>query len=279
MIGVALLLSSISYAKESGYSLSAALVGMSMDYREYGVTDNSGYGVYDAPKSMDTILDSEKSTLDGIVGGDFSFAYCEVLESQNYMILSINMMIVGGETEYLGSYIGSTGGYGSVANTTKDIITDTSIEYSYTQVFDSKIELSYGVGLGYRLWRRELSSSQVEDYAWYSIRPMLGIGYSFSKFSIGSRIEYQYAISPKMTLLQNSQHSDISVNLGAANILQVAIPFKYELDDTIDLFVEYTYENQIIDKSDRATLNNSYIWEPRSEANNQYLKIGATLKF
>jgi|GEM_PF-1483108 len=266
-------------AKASEFSLSAAFVGMSMDYREYGVSDKDGYGVYNAPQNMDKILNSEKSNFNEIRGGDFGLDYKHFLETSNYLNLSLNLILVAGETEYVGSYIGSPFGYGSVVGTTQDIILDTSIELSYAYAFSHKIEFSYGLGLGYRSWRRELSPSQVEEYKWYSIRPVLGLEYYFSHLSIAANVEYQYGVLPKMTLLQNTAHSDIDVNLGGANILQFRIPLRVKMTEQISLCFEYVYENQIIDKSNQVVLDNSYLWEPRSEANNQYIKLGATLKF
>lgn len=274
-------LSTSLLAKESGFLLSTAFVGMNMDYREYGVTDANGYGVYDGAKSLEKILDSEKSNsnIGPLVGVDIYFGYKKVLESGHYGELGLNFMIVSGETEYVGSYNGSPDGYGSVVERTKNIVIDTDVDYKFSYVLNDSFTVSYGMGVGYRLWRRELSATQIEVYKWMSVRPHIGGVYSMSRFSLGMDLEYQYALNPQMTILGNGNSPDLTVNLGGANIVQVSIPFEVAISDSIDLFLKYTYENQIIGKSNQITLVNGRLWEPRSEANNNYIKIGATFKF
>ena len=268
-------------ARESGYSISAAFVGMNMDYREYGVTDANGYGIYNGPKNLEKILDSEKSNAATglMIGADIDLGYKKVLESGNYAEVKLSGIFTNGETEYVGSYIGSPDGYGSEVNSTKNIVMDIDIDYKFSHVLNNTLTLSYGMGFGYRLWRRELNAAQIEVYKWMSFRPHIGTIYRISKFSLGINIEYQYAINPEMTILGNVNQSDLTVNLDGANIVQISIPFEVALYDNVDLFVIYTYENQIIGKSDQLQLSNGSLWEPRSEANNQYLKLGATFKF
>ena len=273
---MALLVSSNLYAKESGFSLSTALVGMSMDYREYD--DNN------------VILDSEKSTSNtgALFGPDLGFSYTKVLESGNYAELGVHFMIVSGETEYVGALFTSGEGYGSYRGTTKNIVFDTDIDYRFTHVFNSGFSLNYGMGVGYRSWRRELSSVQIEDYKWVSLRPQIGVLYTISMFSVGLDLEYQYGLNPKMTILADSENPDTTVNLGGANIIQICVPFTFSVHENVDLFIEYIYENQIIDKSDTAPylyydkygqLKNGMIHEPKSTANNSYAKFGAVFKF
>lgn len=271
VILLALLLSSTVYAKESGYSVSTALVGMSMDYREYD--DN------------DKILDSEKSTANSgaLIGLDLGFAYTKVLDSGNYAMLGANMKVLSGETEYVGSLLTSSSGYGSYIGTTKNVIFDTAIDYRFSHVLQGGFALNYGLGIGYRSWRRELSPSQVEVYKWFSIRPQVGALYTISRFSVGLDVEYQYGLNPQMDILANSENKETSVNLGGANILQVCLPFTLSVHEKVDLFVAYTYQHQVIGKSDSTpyVINGTEysILEPKSTANNQYAKFGATFKF
>lgn len=252
-------------AKESAYSLSGSLVGMSMDYREYD----------DDAK----ILDSEKSTLSEILGGEVKLVYTKVLESDNYAQLGIKFMYLSGETEYVGSLIGSGLGYGSYIGKTKNQILDTDIDYMFTLAYNHGFELSYGVGIGYRSWRRELSPTQVEVYSWYSVRPKLGVAYNISDFYLGALIEYQYGIDTQMSI----NNSDVVVTLGSANITRLTIPLKYKINKQWEIFAEYVIDLQTIEKSDIAYFSDGTsvygIWEPDSTAVNQYAKFGATFKF
>jgi len=262
-------LSTSLLAKESGFTLSTALIGMSMDYREY---DDKG-----------VILDSEMSSFTGIVGSEFILEYTDVYNN-NYLQYGIKISLLGGETDYVGSLINSGLGYGSYLSTTQNSIIDTSIFYMYTNTFPNGLDLGYGIGFAYHSWERALSASQIEVYKWYSIRPKISLTYNFSAFSIGARLEYQYAINPQMDILANYENSsDATVNLGSANIVQVVLPVKYKINDRVLLFIEYVYEKQVIAKSDSTPYvingNTETIYEPDSTANNQYAKIGATFKF
>lgn len=252
-----LIISNTLLARDGMFSLSTALVGMNMDYREY---DDNG-----------AILDSEKSSLNEIIGSEFILNYTVVYKNKNYAELGIELLILGGETEYVGSYIGSNAGYGSLVSTTQNAISDIAGFYMYTHVFDNGLDLGYGLALGHRSWERRLSASQVEVYYWYSVRPRVKLTYNFSKFSVAALGEYQYGISPKMSATGFS--TDFS--LGSANIAKLKVPLTYSLNEKVHFFIEYVYEHQTIEKSN---VQNGFL-EPDSTANNQYAKIGATFKF
>ena len=160
------------------------------------------------------------------------------------------MSALSGETEYVGGTYNPVtkkfGPYGSYVGTTYNSIIDIEVEYKFIHIIKNVLELSYGVGLGYRSWRRELSKTQVEVYSWSSIRPKIGLAYTKGRFYIGSRLEYQSGINPKMTILKNLENPDTTVNLGSANILQFSIPIKFSVAKRVDLVAEYTYQNQSI---------------------------------
>ena len=261
-----LLMANVLCAKESKFSLSTSLVGMNMDYTEHG--DNNEF------------LDSEKSNFWDIKGIELGFAYKKVTKKGNYSEFGVNMMSLSGETEYVGTYLISGD---PAVSTTKNILFDTEVDYKFTQILKRAFSLTYGVGIGYRSWRRELSPSQVEVYSWYSLRPKIGFSYSLKDFSFATQLEYQSAISPKMTILKDSENPDTTVNLGSADIIEISIPIKYSVRKNIDLLVEYVYQNQSIEKSDTAqyiiSATQYTIYEPASTAHNQYVKFGAIFKF
>ena len=262
---ISLLVSSVLLAKESGFSLSTALVGMSMDYGEY---NNNG-----------VILDSEKSSFSGITGSELIVDYTKVHGNYNYSRFGIEMQILGETTEYIGFIIDDPcQTYGCYTGTTQNAIFDIAGSYMYTHSSTNELELSYGLALGYRSWERALSSTQIEVYYWYSIRPRVKLTYTFSAFTFGTLLEYQYGINPKMSATDFS--SDF--NLGSADIVKVKVPLQYKLSAKIDFFLEYVLEQQIIEKSNvqRSDSNPSKLFlEPDSTANNQYAKIGVTFKF
>lgn len=256
-------------AKAGEFSISTSLVGMSMDYREYD--------------RESAILDSEKSDLHEMYGSELRFAYNEKQTQKSFFELGVNLQTVGGNTEYVGSLLGSKLGYGSYVGSTYNFIYDVSFDYIYNYAFENGFMIKAGMALGYRSWRRELSASQIELYTWYSLRPQLGLSYVVDKTQLSFLVEYQHGFETKMDILQNRENPRKSLDLGYANIVKISLPLTYSLSPSLDIFTSYVYEHQKIGASnsvkyivDGATHD---VYEPKSSANNHYLKLGATLKF
>jgi len=266
----ALLLMSITLsAQEDSFEVSAAMVGTSMDYREYD--------------DANVILDSEESKFHEVAGLDFTLDYAHKLAPRVYLGIEADISFMSGETKYVGAYLNTTQGYGSLVSVTKNTLFDTSVAAIVTHVLHHNMSISYGLGVGKHSWRRELSPSQVEVYSWYSLRPQANIEYSISDFVFAFGLEYQYGLNPTMAIAADSENPETTVNLGSANILQTSIPIYYRLTDNIAFFMEYVYAYQKIEKSNIVPYviggTQEAIYEPASTANNQYLKFGATFKF
>lgn len=116
-----------AFAKESHMTASAAMVGMSMDYKEY---DKSG-----------KLLDSEESPYNDLTGVDMSIGYIFDKDSLGYSHIKANLLLLTGETKYVGSILGSGQPYGSYVSRTQNIIYDIDVSYIHTHIF--KIILLY----------------------------------------------------------------------------------------------------------------------------------------
>jgi len=258
-----------AFAKESNYLLSASLVGMSMDYREYD--------------KENILLDSEKSDLYEMFGSEFRVAYSEKEDIQNSFELGANLRMLSGNTEYVGSLIDSGLSYGSYIGETHNIIYDVSFDYIYRYDFENNFSISAGLGLGYRSWRRELSPSQVELYSWYSLRPKMALSHTLQRVQISLAVEYQYGLDTTMDILANGENGKKSLNLGFANIVTLTPSLHFSLNKDVDIFVSYLYEYQSIGASNRTDyviFGTTYsVYEPKSTANNHYMKLGARIKF
>lgn len=245
-------------AKDGKVVYSLALVGMSMDYKEY---DTNGQ-----------LLDSEESSFTELTGTQIGIGYAFLKDISSYSIIKLNFMILRGQTQYKGSILGSGQAYGSLVSTTQNTIIDTDLSYKHIDIFNDFFKLSYGLGIGYREWERSLSASQVEVYKWYSIRPMLGVGIRVNeKLNIDSLIEYQYGINPIMT----SSNPNLDFELGSADILELSFPVTYKYNKNLDFFVEAVFQKQTITRSNV----NSGFYEPDSTAYNNYLKLGLTFNY
>ena len=252
------------FAKDTPFTSSVSLVSMGMDYVEYDQNGN--------------ILDSENSSYLELGGVEVSLGYTIEKDLSSSSEIIFNWMILAGETTYKGSYVDSELPYGSVVSTTLNTISDIDISYRYSRLLSSEIELSYGIGLGHRYWERVLSKSQVEEYTWYSIRPMFGIStINKDKLNLGVFVEYQYGFDTKMSAASLNH----TFTLGGADILEISFPVSYKYEENIDFFFEATLQKQMITKSDKLYTGNGneYYYEPKSTAHNNYLKLGIEYRF
>ncbi len=251
------------FAEESHGEYKISLVGLQMDYREYDENN--------------VLLDSEKSSFSEMMGAEFEYRYF-LDDSIN---LELKVLTLSGNTNYVGSLIGSNQGYGSSASTTINDIRDISFMYNAKQISDFDVNMLCGLGGGYRFWQRQLSASQVEQYDWYSLRGNIGLEYNLeTSVILKVLLEYQYGITPSM----KTNGIDGSFKLGSADILQISVPLRYNISQHFSLTCEYLYEYQKIMKSNylSGTVNGIYSdrWhEPDSRASNQYLKVGMIFKY
>ncbi len=251
-----------SAASEGEFSLNTALVGFSMDYKEYD--DDS------------QIIDSEKSDFTQMMGVDLGMTYRLNAVDGSYSQIDVTLLLLAGKTDYVGAYLGSGGGYGSVKSSTDNAIVNLDADYLYGMLLSQKLYLLGGAAFGYREWERSLSANQVEVYSWFYLEPKIGLKYLLQRSSLGATMGYKYGLNPEMT----ATGIDGTFKLGAANTLNISLKASYEISLHSEVFCEYIYENQVIEKSNvvYASDGNGYL-EPDSEANNQYIKLGAIFKY
>ncbi|MEN4046452.1 hypothetical protein [Sulfurimonas sp. NWX367] len=256
-----LLVSSAVFAKVS-YEYAINIVGMSMDYKE------SENGVF---------LDSEESDFADLKGLEIQYKYIKQTEtSQDFDTVSINIMAVGGNTEYKGAYIGSNLGYGSLVSITSNQIYDMEIDFAHTYEDRSSFTTTISLGVGYRFWRRKLSAQQIEDYTWFSLRPSVSFSYMYYDLRIAPKFEFQYGLGPRMSATGISD----DFKLGSANIMEFTLPIKYAITQKFSLYAAYTYQYQKIEESNVVYDNTGtgYL-EPESKVYNEYIKFGIVFKY
>lgn len=255
------LASSVLFAKTSA-EYGVNVVGMSMDYKEY---------------KDGVLLDSESSNFADLTGAEFLYNYkMQANETDDYDVVSLHVMVLGGDTTYTGSYIGSGLGYGSVVSTTSNKVYDVDLDFAHTYQRSQHYKITFALGVGYRFWRRELSAQQVEDYKWFSLRPSVAFSYTYKNLSISPTFEYQYGLRPRMSATGINDE----FKLGAANILELSLPLEYALNKQFSLYGAYTYQYQKIRESNVVYDNsgNGY-FEPESKAYNEYIKFGLIFKY
>jgi hypothetical protein len=250
-------------AKENGTTFSVALVGMSMDYREY---DDNG-----------DILDSEKSDFTDIFGGELGLDYVFNATAQDYSQVGLYLTTVSGNTQYVGALLTNGGGYGSVVSSTKNTLFELEGEYIYGVSIDSGFDVLGGGSIGFKSWERELSAAQVEVYSWAYLNPQVGMNFTASQeLELRLMLGYKYGLNPIMT----ATGIDDNFELGSANTFHLALSSQFKVDEKVNLFIEYLYENQVITKSNVVYGSDATPYlEPDSTANNQYMKFGVAFKY
>jgi hypothetical protein len=254
---ISLLLASSLFAS-TRVEYQVSLIGMNMDYREY---DSHG-----------DILDSEKSTFSKMAGAEFGYKFL----FYNNTNLDFKVTTIAGETDYVGSYLNSDDGYGSLKSTTSNVIEDISLLYNSKSRVDRNINFVVGAGLGYRYWQRKLSSIQIEEYTWFSLRAKAGVEFSYENVTTSLIAQYEYGIKPEMTASGFNE----TFKLSSADIAKLMLPIRVTVNEHFDLTCTYVFEYQKIKESNVVyDANNIGYLEPDSTAYNQYIKVGIVFKY
>jgi hypothetical protein len=244
------------------FTNSIALVGQSMDYREYN--------------KAGVLVDSEKSDFSEMAGTEINFALFFDKRTRSYSQIDVNFLGLGGNTEYTGSLLSSGLPYGSHVSSTANYIVDTEMTYTKHHILSDVLEVNYGLGLGYYMWERSLSASQVELYDWFYLKPTVGMRLEITKnLNLGINLAYKYAINPAMS----ATSPDLDFTLGGVDVLEASIPLTYTFSNTFDMFIALKVEEQKIKASGTEHSGGNDYYEPDSTAKNQYLKVGMTFKY
>jgi hypothetical protein len=244
------------------FTNSIALVGQSMDYREYN--------------KAGVLVDSEKSGFSEMSGAEFNFAFLFDKQSGSYSQIDINFLGLSGNTDYVGSLLNSGQSYGSYVGRTSNYIADVDMTYRSYYALSDVLKVHYGLGLGYYMWERSLSASQVELYDWFYIKPTVGMSLEITNnLNIGLNLAYKYAINPAMSATNPS----LDFTLGGVNTFEASVPLTYTFSNAFDMFVVYEFQQQEIKASGTEHYDGANYYEPDSTAKNQYLKVGMTFKY
>lgn len=225
-------------------------------------------------------LDTEKSNLFGKIGGfniDGSVKIANNFLYADTTKLMVNYEYVSGNSNYVGSLLGSSSGYGSYTSSTANTIQRGQILLSQVN------NTTYGnamlnFGAGKRVWNRNLSSIQQEEYSWNYLIAGLGFDFNFgSSFTLGAIGYYQKALSPKMQY--NSNTFNTNFNLGSTYGYRIEVPASLKITQYLSLVGSWSLDNWTINQSNTVTYNGASYLEPKSTTNNQSLSLGLALNF
>jgi len=163
----------------------------------------------------------------------------------------------------------------------------TPISHTQNGVYILNLEAAAGkrsffFTLGYREWNRGCSDSSGdydEKYYW----PYFGVMYYYrfvsDNFAFTPKFSYQQAISPKLKVYLGNAPT---LDLGSTSGMYIDLPVYFKTHN-VTWFVFYRYQYWHINRSNSALLKTSsfstYIYEPESITQNQYVGVGVTYKF
>lgn len=234
----------------SNYAISVSADTTKFDYAE---TDSSG------------LLDTERADYGKVRG--FSVA---LTPRHNGFYLSASY--AKGNTDYVGSILGSGNPYGSAVGITRNEISDYTFGYKATAKLDPRggWEMPVTVGIGYRRWLRQLGYDELYDWGYYDAG--VGLHYAFSsKLSLGVDGNYRKAFNSQM---YENLHG-YTFNLQNVHGYKITVPLEVKLDQKLSIFGSYNYEYWNIGASNPV----GGYYEPDSETKNETLSFGLKLNF
>lgn len=245
----------------SSGSLSIAWSGLAMDYREYD-------------RNLGQILDSEESMPNEMMGVEMKLNLTPLSTKENINHFNIEGLIISGKTLYIGSYLVSSEGYGSLIEHTKNRIIRGRAGYQYEHKAFDLISLVFGGSVGYYEWERELSKYQLETYKWYPIEGRVGLGIDTKGFSLHGYYSRTYGHKPEM-LLKSTGMVDMKFKLGGVYIEEISFPLVVKINEYVGIYSETVFQKQKIVESDIV----STYYEPKSTTKNFYTKLGLIFNF
>jgi len=221
-------------------------------------------------------LDTESSKFGGKIGGLEIAAAVKIANGAlggDKSEIGVVYQKLSGKSDYKGSILGSGLGYGSYMSQSSNKIREIELNWIESRRVPYG-KTSFIFGIGDRLWERELTSSQKEDYKWKYGHVGLGLDFSIGKSAaLGFYARYQRAVSPKMESKGGALSS--TFDLGTTDGFRLEAPLSIAVTKNIDLVASYRYDYWKIKASN--VINGFY--EPDSKTKNQLLTAGISIKW
>lgn len=231
------------------------------------------------------ILDTEKSSLSEINGvyGSYDHKLKDYTDDGHDVAYYLNVFASAqyGETDYVGSLLNSGLGYGSYKSTTLNTFYEFQANIKRLSKYD-KNTLCATLGIGYKIWERELSSIQLETYRYLFAQASLMIDTKiYNDFTLGLELSGQIAYSPKMDADFSSITNPIhhTFDLGKVYSYKIATPLTFSLYEKINFTTKLEYEYVSIGRSDTVQIGLFNYYEPDSEQNNFSIYAGIEFIF
>jgi len=234
----------------------------------------ASYG-YNEYNTNGNLLDTESSSFLDTGGYELSYMYKIKTRSRFDLGFKILYKSISGKTDYVGSELGSDEPYGSIKSTTDNEYKTKRIFFNLDYNFSNSIVLASALGYGNYEWVRELSQIQVETYSWDEFLIKLGLEYKVSLWKFGVDFYYMNAIEPRM----KTSNLNGTFYLGKTDSQTFSFYGEYSVLRNLNLLFGYDMTKQNINCSDPLIEDGQVYYEPKSEDNQDYLKIGFRYRF
>ncbi|QOY53918.1 hypothetical protein HUE87_08420 [Candidatus Sulfurimonas marisnigri] len=223
------------------------------------------------------IIDTENSKISEINGIYGSLDYLFNEYSENNYDVAYYFNIFGsaqyGDTDYVGSLLNSNLPYGSHTSSTLNTFYEFQTNLKRLHQYDNS-SLYFTLGLGYKVWERELSSTQLETYYYPFTQVSIGVETKiYNNLHVGLELSGQLAFDAKMDALNET------FNLGRVYSYKIVAPIKIPMYEKINFTAKLEYEYANFEKSDFVQIGNFTYYEPDSEQKNWNLYAGVEFLF
>lgn len=218
-------------------------------------------------------LDSEESEFLKFNGIEVGIHGSKYTQKKMKLINDLDFSYMQGDTKYIGAYLNDPSGqYGDLISTTHNKLWDLKYQAGASFLVYKNLYLGGQAGIGYREWSRKLSNIQTETYTWaygiFGLRSDLMIN---NNSELSLVFNWQIAQNPEM----HSTYHDSVFDLGATDGYCLNLRWNYGLSPHMGVQFDYVYDKWEIQSSN--VINNYY--EPHSNTNNEYVKVGFVYKF
>lgn len=253
--------STLVFADNERLTLFLKAASMKMDYAETGASGQT--------------LDTESSKLGGKISG-FELGgrvklFSGIMGGDSTQMEAVYTKYAG-KSEYVGSLMGA-GSFGSYRSNTQNSIREYEInivETRYVPYGDAFFKFGYGD----RLWKRELSAFQREDYKWRYAH--IGFGFDFKTIfggTIGLNGRYQYGFSPTMESF--GLPISATFKLKGVDGYRFEAPIAIPITKHLSVVGSYKYDYWKI----KASSDISGYYEPDSKTKNHIATLGLSAKW
>ncbi len=252
--------------KKANSQIGIQFISTDVDYKEFG-------GQLGAPAGL---LDTEKASINGF-GINLSVMKDFILGNDYF---KFDFTHNKGRTNYVGSYIGSNAGYGSVKSTSGASLIDFDFRFGKGYEISNNIMLTPYLEIGRHEWDRGVNAG--ENYK----NEYLGIGvmpqYSpFDKLVLSASALVGRTFSSNIDVKADASNLLFNASLGTSTIYKVGASIDYAFSESIHGSIGADFTNFKYGISDPVPLDNNfyYAFEPGSKTKYSTLRVGIGYSF